>query len=86
MIPNVLNKHTNSTAFYQTRQLIVSSNNHRAPLSKTYSYLSEYQIDIPLENHHNWFDNCPIAQTRKESAFFSRRLLTRYKEYFEDQN
>ena len=65
MIPIVLNKHTNSTAYYQTRQLIVSSNNHRAPLSKTYSYLSEYQIDIPLENHQNWFDNRPIARTRE---------------------
>ena len=47
MIPNVLNKHTNSTAYYQTRQLIVSSKNLREPLSKKiHIYLNNKKIRI----------------------------------------
>ena len=53
MIPIVLNKHTNSTAYYQTWQFIVSSNNLRATLSEIITYLLEYQIDKHLVNHHD---------------------------------
>lgn len=53
------------TALYQTQRRSVCSNNLRdGTLKQSHSH-PEYQIDKPLENHQNWFDNCPVARTRE---------------------
>jgi hypothetical protein len=41
----------------------IDKGNKYRPISQCFPYPPEYQIDTPLENHQNWFDNCPIART-----------------------
>ena len=76
-MPIYLNKHTNSTAQYQTGRFLVCSKNLRGGSFKKHSYPAEYQVDTPLENHQNWFDNCPIARTKPCPASLAGRFRTR---------
>ena len=66
-IPIYLNKLTNSSIHQQTRAIVCPKNDD-TPAPGFIQHLIEYQVDKPLENHQNWFDNCPVARTRKTPA------------------